>query len=183
MNNTTSTKDEENLSIIERIMIKTGNPKIAAVLALDLFLVGVDTVSNMHRIWMKIYHHTSAFNVCGHMLKHTCDSIHTPCGVCLLCTHSGLCTDKFLSFFSFHTNAFFKLDFFFAIQTSVAATSTIYQLSQNPDKQEILYNELKSIMPDVRSPVDTKILEQMPFLRACIKETLRYITLCSQYVC
>lgn len=29
-------------------------------------------------------------------------------------------------------------------------------------------------MPDVRSPVDTKILEQMPFLRACIKETLRY---------
>lgn len=60
-------------------------------------------------------------------------------------------------------------------QTSVAATSTIYQLSQNPDKQEILYNELKSIMPDVRSPVDTKILEQMPFLRACIKETLRYV--------
>lgn len=100
MNNTTSTKDEENLSIIERIMIKTGNPKIAAVLALDLFLVGVDTVSNMHGIWMKIYHHTSAFNVCGHMLKHTCDSIHTPCGVCLLCTctHSGLCTDKFYPF-------------------------------------------------------------------------------------
>lgn len=60
------------------------------------------------------------------------------------------------------------------LQTSVAATSTIYQLSQNPDKQEILYKELKSIMPDVRSPVDTKILEQMPFLRACIKETLRY---------
>lgn len=59
------------------------------------------------------------------------------------------------------------------MQTSVAATSTIYQLSQNPDKQEMLYNELKSIMPDVRSPVDTKILEQMPFLRACIKETLR----------
>lgn len=45
MNNSTITKDEENLSIIERIMNKTGNPKIAAVLALDLFLVGVDTVS------------------------------------------------------------------------------------------------------------------------------------------
>lgn len=58
-------------------------------------------------------------------------------------------------------------------QTSVAATSTIYQLSQNPDKQEKLYNELKQIMPDPRSPVDTKTLEQMPFLRACIKETLR----------
>lgn len=44
MNNSTVVKEEENLSIIERIMQKTGNPKIAAVLALDLFLVGVDTV-------------------------------------------------------------------------------------------------------------------------------------------
>lgn len=60
------------------------------------------------------------------------------------------------------------------LQTSVAATSTIYQLSQNPDKQAILYEELKSILPDQRSPVDTNVLEQMPFLRACIKETLRY---------
>lgn len=45
MKNNTSIKDEESLSIIERIVQKTGNPKIAAVLALDLFLVGVDTVS------------------------------------------------------------------------------------------------------------------------------------------
>lgn len=44
MNNSTTIKDEENLSIIERIVQKTGNPKIAAILALDLFLVGVDTV-------------------------------------------------------------------------------------------------------------------------------------------
>lgn len=44
MDNSTIVKDEENLSIIERIVQKTGNPKIAAVLALDLFLVGVDTV-------------------------------------------------------------------------------------------------------------------------------------------
>lgn len=46
MDNGTIVKDEENLSIIERIVQKTGNPKIAAVLALDLFLVGVDTVCN-----------------------------------------------------------------------------------------------------------------------------------------
>lgn len=38
-------RDEEHISIIERIVDKTGNPKIAAVLALDLFLVGVDTVT------------------------------------------------------------------------------------------------------------------------------------------
>lgn len=36
--------NDENVSIIDRILEKTGNPKIAAVLALDLFFVGVDTV-------------------------------------------------------------------------------------------------------------------------------------------
>lgn len=45
-NNQISEKDEEHLSIIERIVHKTGDPKIAAVLALDLFLVGVDTVNS-----------------------------------------------------------------------------------------------------------------------------------------
>lgn len=39
-------KNEENVSIVERILRKTQNPKIAAVLALDLILVGVDTVSS-----------------------------------------------------------------------------------------------------------------------------------------
>lgn len=43
-NNQLTEKEEENLSIIERIVHKTNDPKIAAVLALDLFLVGVDTV-------------------------------------------------------------------------------------------------------------------------------------------
>lgn len=47
MNNSVGIKDEDNLSIIERIVQKTGNPKIAAVLALDLFLVGVDTVRQL----------------------------------------------------------------------------------------------------------------------------------------
>lgn len=32
---------------------------------------------------------------------------------------------------------------------------------------------MKTILPDKNSPVDTQILEKMPFLRACIKETLR----------
>lgn len=36
--------NERNVSIMERIVHKTGNRKLAAILALDLFLVGVDTV-------------------------------------------------------------------------------------------------------------------------------------------
>lgn len=39
-----TTKSEADISIVERIVRKTGNRKLAAVLALDLFLVGVDTV-------------------------------------------------------------------------------------------------------------------------------------------
>lgn len=47
-------KSEENISIVERIIEKTGNPKIAAVLAMDLLLVGVDTVSQSEGISQKL---------------------------------------------------------------------------------------------------------------------------------
>lgn len=42
-----SNEKEENISIVERILLQTGNPKLAAVLALDLLLVGVDTVRKL----------------------------------------------------------------------------------------------------------------------------------------
>jgi cytochrome P450 family 49 subfamily A len=64
---------------------------------------------------------------------------------------------------------------FFSIhaQTSVAISSTMYQLSQNQDKQEKLYDELKNLLPNKDTPITPATLENMPFLRACIKETLR----------
>jgi cytochrome P450 family 49 subfamily A len=39
--------NSEHISLVENILRETKNPKIAAVLALDLMLVGVDTVSNV----------------------------------------------------------------------------------------------------------------------------------------
>lgn len=93
-------KNEADISIVERIVRKTQNRRIAAVLAIDLFLVGVDT-------------------------------------------------------------------------TSVAASSTIYQLSKNPDKQERLFEELKKVLPSIDDPINQNVLESIPYLRACIKETLR----------
>jgi hypothetical protein len=39
-------KNPENVSILEKILRQTKDPKLATVLALDLMLVGVDTVSN-----------------------------------------------------------------------------------------------------------------------------------------
>lgn len=38
--------NESDLSLVERILAKESNPKIAYVLALDLILVGIDTVIN-----------------------------------------------------------------------------------------------------------------------------------------
>lgn len=51
MNNSTEVKSEEHISIVERILQKTNNPKIAAVLALDLIMVGVDTVSLGYKLF------------------------------------------------------------------------------------------------------------------------------------
>ncbi|XP_033155254.1 probable cytochrome P450 49a1 [Drosophila mauritiana] len=93
-------KSEADISIVERIVRKTGNRKLAAILALDLFLVGVDT-------------------------------------------------------------------------TSVAASSTIYQLAKNPDKQKKLFDELQKVFPHREADINQNVLEQMPYLRACVKETLR----------
>ncbi|XP_066249042.1 probable cytochrome P450 49a1 [Euwallacea similis] len=94
------TMKEEDISIVERILMKSDNPKLAAVLALDLMLVGVDT-------------------------------------------------------------------------TSIALASTLYQLSQNPEKQEILFKELNRALPTASTSVSAEAQDKMPYLKACIKETLR----------
>lgn len=59
------------------------------------------------------------------------------------------------------------------LQTSIALASTIYQLSQNPEKQQLLFEELQNALPGQDSKVDVASQEKMPYLKACIKETLR----------
>ncbi|XP_075234243.1 putative cytochrome P450 49a1 [Lycorma delicatula] len=56
--------------------------------------------------------------------------------------------------------------------TSAAIASILYQLSQNPEKQEILYNEVTNVLKKDEN-LTAKKLDQLPYLRACIKETLR----------
>lgn len=55
----------------------------------------------------------------------------------------------------------------------MAITSTMLQLSQNPDKQDKLYEELLKALPAHNSPITPETLENLPFLKACIKEALR----------
>nr|CAD7455655.1 unnamed protein product [Timema tahoe] len=88
------------VSILEKVLLKTNNPKIAAVMAMDLFLVGVDT-------------------------------------------------------------------------TSVAITSTLYQLAKNPSKQQRLFRELNQVLPSADTPLEPASLNKLTYLKACIKETLR----------
>jgi len=39
------TSEQEGSSLLEKVYYRTGDPKIAATMALDLLLVGIDTVS------------------------------------------------------------------------------------------------------------------------------------------
>ncbi|XP_046834494.1 probable cytochrome P450 301a1, mitochondrial [Vespa crabro] len=88
------------LSLLERVLALEGNSKLATILALDLFLVGIDT-------------------------------------------------------------------------TSSAVGSVLYQLAINQEKQEIAYKEISNVFPSRDRPIEAVHLENLKYLKACIKETLR----------
>jgi cytochrome P450 family 12 len=52
----------------------------------------------------------------------------------------------------------------------------ILLLSENPEKQEKLRQELKRIMPNPAAPITAEMLNEMKYLRACIKEGMRFCT-------
>nr|QZM07455.1 cytochrome P450 monooxygenase CYP301B1 [Lasioderma serricorne] len=86
-------------SILQRVLTAENNPKVACILALDMFLVGVDTTSN-------------------------------------------------------------------------AAASVLYQLAVNQDAQTVVAKEVDEILP-IGTNLTHEKLDQMNYLKACIKETLR----------
>ncbi|CAH1392591.1 unnamed protein product [Nezara viridula] len=90
---------KEDSSLLQRVLYENlDNPKVAVILALDLFLVGIDT-------------------------------------------------------------------------TSAAVSSILYQLSLHQEIQNMLYEEINRVLQN--GPIDMKKLDQMVYLKACIKETLR----------
>lgn len=58
--------NDENMSLVESILRKTKDPKIAAVLALDLLLVGVDTVSSIFILIYVFYFTNMELLLAGH---------------------------------------------------------------------------------------------------------------------
>ncbi len=52
----------------------------------------------------------------------------------------------------------------------------MYLLGLNPEKQEKLFEEVKNIMPD-NNIVTASDVQKMPYLRACLKESSRYVSI------
>lgn len=87
-------------SLLERVMKSQNNEKLAVVMALDMILVGIDTIS-------------------------------------------------------------------------MAVCSILYQLATRPAEQQKVYEELRRIMPDPKTPLTIPLLDQAHYLKAFIKEVLR----------
>ncbi|KAK2581868.1 hypothetical protein KPH14_002331 [Odynerus spinipes] len=100
LNGKNKSNSDKELSLLERVLAIEGNAKLATILALDLFLVGIDTTSN-----------------------------------------------------------------------SVA--SALYQLALHPDKQELAYEEICNTLPHRDEPIEAVHLDNLKYLKACIKETMR----------
>jgi cytochrome P450 family 12 len=57
--------------------------------------------------------------------------------------------------------------------TAATMTSILYCLAKNPVKQEILRKEINSILPEKNSVLSSTSFNNIPYLRAVIKEALR----------
>ncbi|KAJ8928456.1 hypothetical protein NQ314_018981, partial [Rhamnusium bicolor] len=100
LNNSAKSNEGNEISVLQRVLGLENNTKVASILALDMFLVGIDTTSN-------------------------------------------------------------------------AAASVLYQLAIHPQKQHILKEEIMKILPNCKTIITNERLEQMHYLKACIKETMR----------
>ncbi|KAK2588906.1 hypothetical protein KPH14_001764 [Odynerus spinipes] len=57
--------------------------------------------------------------------------------------------------------------------TSNACGSMLYHLSVNPRVQEKLHEEAKAVLPEKGSPITLETLKNVPYLKACLKESHR----------
>ncbi|KAK9299031.1 hypothetical protein QLX08_007860 [Tetragonisca angustula] len=57
--------------------------------------------------------------------------------------------------------------------TANSEAFVLYHLAKNPRTQRKLYDEITSLLPNNDSPVTEKALRNMPYLKACLQETLR----------
>ena len=68
-----------------------------------------------------------------------------------------------------------KTYFLVLLQTAFTVVGVLYNLSKNPDKQQKLFEEIQRYVPDKDQPVTSGILNELKYLKACVKESLRYL--------
>lgn len=68
-------------------------------------------------------------------------------------------------------------------QTSNAVASILYQLSLHQEKQANLYDEVKKLLPDSDTELTHEKLDRMQYLKACVKETMRFAARCELILC
>ncbi|XP_069672037.1 probable cytochrome P450 301a1, mitochondrial [Periplaneta americana] len=57
--------------------------------------------------------------------------------------------------------------------TSSATVVALYFLAKNPDKQEKVFEEIHHYLPDKTQPVTSQTLENLKYLKGCVKESMR----------
>jgi cytochrome P450 len=62
-----------------------------------------------------------------------------------------------------------------SVQTAYATASLLYHLAKNPDKQQKLFEEIQRYLPDKDQPLTSDILNELRYLKACIKESMRSV--------
>lgn len=55
----------------------------------------------------------------------------------------------------------------------MAVTSILYQVATRPGEQEKIFQECKKVLPDKDAPLTAQDLENMPYLKAFVKEVFR----------
>lgn len=58
-------------------------------------------------------------------------------------------------------------------QTSSTSATLLYHLAKNPAEQEQLREEVFRVLPDSEAGLERNALDQMPYMRACLKESMR----------
>lgn len=59
-------------------------------------------------------------------------------------------------------------------QTTSAIIGILYHLAKHPEKQSKMREELRTIMPKKDTPLTPDNMQNLPYLRACIKEGIRF---------
>lgn len=61
------------------------------------------------------------------------------------------------------------------VQTVPTLLFNLHNLATHSEVQEKVFSELKAVIPDPKMTITSEILGNLPYLKATVKETFRYV--------